>query len=244
LPSRKINDAQLLTKSAISTSNNKINDQPDRKLTRVEIISLPSFNLSNGFSRQQQQSQSNQINIKTRPPQPPSSASGKKVTFDTNTDKCLSTPQQRKQELLLLHSNDAQHKQQQQDQHKRYSSSCLDCPKRIVKSIIGGGQHFKSNSINKNLPTAATSTENTRVYSSDFDFTQSNIENSNNNTNNSTNSVVNKNNLFINEQEPTSSCRVLSKPRRLESVREAFPLSTNIGDQSHNNKQTVSYNFV
>jgi hypothetical protein len=201
---------------------------------------LPSFNLLNGFS-----SQSSQINIKTRPPQPPS---GKKVTFDTqintNKDKCLSSIPQRKHDLLILNSNDAR------DQHKRYSSSCLDCPKRIIKSIIGGGQHFKSNSINRNLSNATT--DKTRVYSSDFDFTHSNIENSNSNTNTVVDTVILPprlvedkctNNLFINEQESTASCRVLSKPRRLESVREAFPLSTNIGGQSNNNKQTVGHNY-
>ena len=143
----KINDAQLLANSAISTSNNKIgviNDhavQPDRKLTRVEIISLPSFNLSNGFSRQQQQ-----INIKTRPPQPPSSASGKKVTFDTqiNTsiDKCLSTPQQRKQELLLLNSNDAQHQQQDQDESSQDGGREPSPSNLVVVETIpkGGGE--------------------------------------------------------------------------------------------------------
>ena len=222
-------------------------------INRVEIISLSNFNSLNGYSSHQTPTTTNTtstIENTLKSFQPLSQRS----TFLTSNKKVVTFNTQVKQE----NSNDL---------NKRYSSSYLDetngaANKRLVgnKSTITTSDQSRSSLINK-----SNLNEKSGVYySSNLDFTRTNLlENKNNKStstfniepkeaiNSSLTSLSSSKNkqIFFNAEPDSLKLSKLSK--RLESVREAFPLGTNIGIQQNweniNNcknsfsKQTVSW---
>ena len=145
----KFEKFKLKTKTQPSKSNLNTNLN-EVLINRVEIISLPSFNLLNDHSKQEKTSTRQNIEKTTLlQPKQNNFTPTKKVTFNTQV---------------------AQPEKLNADAHKRYSSSYLDC----ANNNNSNNKPITSSQLRSSLLNRSKLKEKVEVYSSSFDFKHSN----------------------------------------------------------------------